>query len=464
MPPTSPKKEQLPKKKERKKERHKRVCEECGKQGKGRGSEALLCCGACKESFYCNAQCQKEAWPTHKPVCSDRVRNHVIKQAQQCEAVSVHTGKFFRFFRTRELDTGRVFMQTMFTATTPLKLEEQCWCGSIASQRQEPRVRATSACHLFTVPLRVLTRLRHQPVSPVTCCGSLYDAYSAEFTLLTSENKKQDCALWFSRSGDDSLEVRLSEKTTQPLNSLHGDLFLFSLFILHSTDLSRPHLMPAYDPCEDLTKPELLSNMSCGVSRQALYGTGGQIPLSRVRFADLLAGALPRLELAALLRDPRASAHLHGAQYVNNRRKHKKHHSGAQKQQLVHEVATEEKQEKEKQEKEEEKQEEKEEKKQEQQQHDSQTVDDAQTLLQTVREPGPDAVVTLLLVSECLKPLRTGADLESEFLASGIHQYHIADSPDERVPLFANALALSVGLKELLPKATVVPINPAIKC
>ena len=34
----------------------------------------FLKCGRCKDAYYCSKQCQKEAWPAHKPICNAAVR------------------------------------------------------------------------------------------------------------------------------------------------------------------------------------------------------------------------------------------------------------------------------------------------------------------------------------------------------------------------------------------------------
>lgn len=53
-----------------------RVCDYCG-----RGSQRKLSrCGKCKWVFYCNASCQRRAWPAHKKACGKAVE-------RLCEAV-----------------------------------------------------------------------------------------------------------------------------------------------------------------------------------------------------------------------------------------------------------------------------------------------------------------------------------------------------------------------------------------
>ena len=42
----------------------KRKCSECGKE-----KIALKPCGSCRQVWYCNTECQKKSWPTHKALC-----------------------------------------------------------------------------------------------------------------------------------------------------------------------------------------------------------------------------------------------------------------------------------------------------------------------------------------------------------------------------------------------------------
>ena len=52
-------------------ERHSR-CNHCGYIGK---EGALQKCGRCKDAYYCSKECQKKAWPAHKPVCNASVKS-----------------------------------------------------------------------------------------------------------------------------------------------------------------------------------------------------------------------------------------------------------------------------------------------------------------------------------------------------------------------------------------------------
>ena len=51
-------------------EKHAR-CNHCGAVAQG---EVFQKCGRCKDAYYCSKQCQKEAWPAHKPICNEAVR------------------------------------------------------------------------------------------------------------------------------------------------------------------------------------------------------------------------------------------------------------------------------------------------------------------------------------------------------------------------------------------------------
>ena len=46
-------------------------CEKCARCG-GPGKPKLLVCGACKNTSYCSAGCQKEDWKKHKLACKNR--------------------------------------------------------------------------------------------------------------------------------------------------------------------------------------------------------------------------------------------------------------------------------------------------------------------------------------------------------------------------------------------------------
>ena len=46
------------------KQKKEKVCSTCGEQ-----KEKLMICGGCKGAWYCNRECQRRDWPTHKPTC-----------------------------------------------------------------------------------------------------------------------------------------------------------------------------------------------------------------------------------------------------------------------------------------------------------------------------------------------------------------------------------------------------------
>ena len=54
---------------ERWKDSHVKKCDSCGKVGEI-GGTSLLTCSRCRMKYYCNATCQKKAWPEHKKHCA----------------------------------------------------------------------------------------------------------------------------------------------------------------------------------------------------------------------------------------------------------------------------------------------------------------------------------------------------------------------------------------------------------
>ena len=49
-------------------------CDACGAKG-GDGGVKLSTCRTCQGVSYCGKNCQRAAWPTHRPVCQVRCRS-----------------------------------------------------------------------------------------------------------------------------------------------------------------------------------------------------------------------------------------------------------------------------------------------------------------------------------------------------------------------------------------------------
>jgi MYND finger len=59
------------------------TCANCGNQGSD-----LLRCSRCNNVHYCNKECQKTHWKTHKPICNDYVDN--LKRANAADVDEVY--------------------------------------------------------------------------------------------------------------------------------------------------------------------------------------------------------------------------------------------------------------------------------------------------------------------------------------------------------------------------------------
>ena len=61
-----------------------RVCDFCNK----RSETKLRACGKCKFVFYCDAACQRKAWPCHKDFCAATAREAKIKLEKEFPTVA----------------------------------------------------------------------------------------------------------------------------------------------------------------------------------------------------------------------------------------------------------------------------------------------------------------------------------------------------------------------------------------
>ena len=60
---------------------NKRICESCGTIDGGGTDKKLLECAGCLSSYFCNTQCQQQAWQLHKPICRQRKKSVVKLQS-----------------------------------------------------------------------------------------------------------------------------------------------------------------------------------------------------------------------------------------------------------------------------------------------------------------------------------------------------------------------------------------------
>jgi hypothetical protein len=49
--------------------RKNRLCDNCARSCKEAGVDAMRACSRCRMAFYCSAECQKQKWKLHKPLC-----------------------------------------------------------------------------------------------------------------------------------------------------------------------------------------------------------------------------------------------------------------------------------------------------------------------------------------------------------------------------------------------------------
>ena len=78
-----------------------RVCDFCNK----RSETKLRACGKCKFVFYCGADCQRKAWPTHKQDCGSALDRLCV--ALERNASTIDTQHAAEQVRANEIDDAR---------------------------------------------------------------------------------------------------------------------------------------------------------------------------------------------------------------------------------------------------------------------------------------------------------------------------------------------------------------------
>ena len=78
-----------------------RVCDFCSK----RSETKLRACGKCKFVFYCGADCQRKAWPTHKQDCGSALDRLCV--ALERNASTIDTQHAAEQVRANEIDDAR---------------------------------------------------------------------------------------------------------------------------------------------------------------------------------------------------------------------------------------------------------------------------------------------------------------------------------------------------------------------
>ena len=67
-----------------------RVCDHCGDVAASRKN---LWCARCKEVCYCGRECQRAAWPEHKPTCVVLLRDREQRDEQRQQMGGEHTAQ-----------------------------------------------------------------------------------------------------------------------------------------------------------------------------------------------------------------------------------------------------------------------------------------------------------------------------------------------------------------------------------
>ena len=78
-----------------------RVCDFCNK----RSETKLRACGKCKFVFYCDAACQRKAWPTHKQDCGSALDRLCL--ALERNASTIDTQHAAEQVRANEIDDAQ---------------------------------------------------------------------------------------------------------------------------------------------------------------------------------------------------------------------------------------------------------------------------------------------------------------------------------------------------------------------